>query len=116
MTANEIPELGADFAGRVLRTADGIVARRRGAAAGAVSIALLALVSWVALTRAEGPPQPKGPNLAAVDAPQDDRTAALAYLFPDAQPVARFAADYSDDADDTADSDSVAPLDDLGDR
>ena len=118
MNANEIPDFGPDFAERVLTKADGIVARRRHVAAGAFSFALVAVVAWVAVTRSAVPskttvPDPVARGFAVTASAQDDQTDALAYLFPDATPVARFAATDPDEAADSGtDNDVLDPLDD----
>ena len=118
MSANEIPDFSPDFAERVLTKADGIVARRRHVAVGAFSFALIAVVAWVAATRSAVPSKtmvldPAAPGFAVTASAQDDRTDALVYLFPDAAPVARFAATDPDEAADAgSDNDILDALDD----
>jgi hypothetical protein len=98
-TTNE-PQLSADFADRVLALAE----RRRGAqrrhlhgilAASAVCVALAATLAGRGFLIAQPPAAP--PVLAAASAPlaepRADSTDPLSYLFPDAEPLARFAAE-----------------------
>jgi hypothetical protein len=103
MSANEIPEpvFSVNFAQSVLLEADRIVARRRRVAAGAISVGFIFVAAWAALslTRSASPPTPvsfESPEIADV---AEERPDALAVLFPDAAPVARFAAEQNSSAD-----------------
>lgn len=113
------PSLSADFATRVLSQVDIARARRRWArrifaGTGGAALAALGMVFWTGVSST--PPERAGrqPPLyvamsAAAGSKQDDAENALTYLFPDAEPVARFASRYSDagpDADLLADQDS----------
>jgi len=110
MTSIEMPEprLSADFASRVLLKADRVAARRHGArrllaAAGTLSFSVIAILSWhefAPLTGRSAPrPEPFPVATSSASNPAEDAVA-LSYLFPDAAPVERFAAQYSDTADD----------------
>jgi hypothetical protein len=109
-----------DFAARVLGEADRIAARHRrqrrlagSAAAAAASLAFVFLV-FVPTGRPHTGSKADVPRL--VDMPlqassdRSDDPDALGYLFPDAEPVARFAAQYSEQ------NDSGSALDLLGDE
>lgn len=101
----------SDFAARILGEAKRIAARqaRRRRLTGFVAATgtLLALVVWMVAptTSPKTGPVANLPRLAGVQeqipADRNDEPDALGLLFPDAVPVARFAAQYSD-ADDSA--------------
>jgi hypothetical protein len=106
------PELSADFADRVLDAVDRrLVQRRRvrwGMGASAVCLAIAAAAGWNRFAMA---PQPALPvvelAVAITPAPSAEvragSTDPLSYLFPDAEPLARFAAeDRGADADEGA--------------
>jgi len=97
--ANE-PELGADFAARVLEIADRRLAQRRrlrwAFGASGVCLVIAATVAWNDFAQAPQPATPAaGPVLAVAPSFEGraDSTDALSYLFPDAEPLARFAAE-----------------------
>jgi hypothetical protein len=106
--SEHVGELSPDFAERVLRLADRRLAQRRGtrriAVATGLSVAALAIASWINLA---APPRPAAPtrNPMSVSLPRPFDSAdsrgtsadALSYLFPDAEPLARFAADDGED-------------------
>lgn len=105
MNAGNDPILSADFAERVLARADVLVARRtrirRVIAGGAVlSFATIAAISWAAMSGAWQPAQKSAPQSVALSSMparvQSSEPDPLSDLFPDAAPVARFAAEYSD--------------------
>ena len=123
MSTNDIaePRFGPDFAARVLQAADIAVARRRGfrrTAAGAAAAALM-LTGVVAWTSLSGTPdevrlgrEPAYVIASTTPAASNGQSDPLAYMFPDAAPVARFATQYSDESDDAAaDSDMLDALD-----
>lgn len=98
-SAHEHVELRADFADRVLDLADRHRRQKRrlyrisGACAGCVCIA--AIVTWMNLPQASRPFAP-APMFAAPQPTADlraDTTNPLSYLFPDAEPLARIAAE-----------------------
>jgi hypothetical protein len=101
-------ELSPDFAERVLQLADRRLAERRRvrclAGAAALSIAALMAVSWIDLTGSP-PPAPRNPEFVSAPAPSASGESpggsadALSYLFPDAEPLARFAAKDGEDKD-----------------
>jgi hypothetical protein len=101
--------LRVDFAERVLERADLLIARRTliGRAIAGVAVpafASVAILSWMAMHDVPQPPHRRAASdqVALADAPADiqsDETDALDDLFPDAAPVARFAAQYSDAAE-----------------
>ncbi|MGH6879082.1 MAG: hypothetical protein ACREHV_17115 [Rhizomicrobium sp.] len=112
MNPNEMPEpyLSPDFAARVLLRSDVLRARRRTVVAGvaAASFAAIAAVAWTGFSRlpdaSEARREPVTVTVAAASpANQAEEAAALSYLFPDAGPVARFAAQYSDATDNASD-------------
>ncbi|HEX4080209.1 MAG TPA: hypothetical protein VHX61_15210 [Rhizomicrobium sp.] len=101
------PRLSADFASRVLRRADLLKARRRRtwriATVGAV-VSFAAVVAAYEVVPSNAPVATAarpGPLHVAASAPanQSGETDVLDFLFPDAAPVARFAAQYSEDED-----------------
>ena len=114
------PHLSADFAARVLRRADNVIARRRHARRTMAAAALLAVASVAAFSGLRTSPASRAApsisapeNLADVDAAwmsassDNENADALDYLFPDATPVASFADQYAAaDYDDNADSDA----------
>ena len=95
-------ELSPDFADRVLRLADRRLAERRRArwlaGAAALSITALAAVSWIDFTAPQRPAS-RNPDFLSAPAPlasaesPGSSAGALSYLFPDAAPLARFAAE-----------------------
>ncbi|MGH6890141.1 MAG: hypothetical protein ACREHF_13265 [Rhizomicrobium sp.] len=109
-----------DFAARVLGEADRIAARglrRRRLAGVAATAASLALLLWV-FVPATGPdthPAAGIPrfvdNGVQVSAAPNGEPDALGYLFPDAEPVARFAAQYADANDSAGELDLLADAD-----
>jgi hypothetical protein len=115
------PRFRPDFAACVLAEADAAIARRREVrravtAAAAVSLVLIGTISWASLTGrpSEVRRRPEtGSVAAAISLPSSgEQTDALAYMFPDAAPVARFATEYSDATDNgSADRDMLAALD-----
>jgi hypothetical protein len=100
------PQLSADFAARVLALADRTLARRRrvrfigGVSAAFVGIIVIGAAGWIRLAVAPQGPAPM-PVLASATAQTpsnaggnaNDVSDPLTLLFPDAQPVARFAAE-----------------------
>jgi len=111
------PLLSRDFATRVLEAADGVVARRRrvrrAAGASAAFLGIAAIAVWLGFTSAsQGPAPERRPLFASASPPRAfdgsagstvDRPGApdaLSYFFPDAEPLARYAAD--DARDDSA--------------
>ncbi|HEX3430239.1 MAG TPA: hypothetical protein VHT03_05075 [Rhizomicrobium sp.] len=112
------PQLGADFAKRVLEAADRHRARRRRfralAATFVVALGIAAATFWrdLAVTApGVGPGKDAvfaaGPRLQAAAEATDSTADPLSYMFPDAGPLARYASE--DDADNDAVSD---PFDD----
>ena len=108
------PALKADFADRVLMLADRRLAQRRRVgwvAGGAIICAgVAAILVWSGLATA---PQPVAPTQilpfatasAALREPRVDSANPLSYFFPDAEPLARFAAEEEGgDADEGASS------------
>lgn len=113
-------QLGPDFATRVLEAADRLVARqrrlRRVAVASVLCAAVAATAVWLELANVpQGPPQPRNPMYASTRAPglagemgaqvaeRDSAPDALSWFFPDAEPLARYAAeDTGDDSGDSA--------------
>lgn len=107
MNANSDADLhlGTDFAARVLEAADRVVTRRRRhrrmAGASVLCAAIAVVAVWLDLSAA---PQNQGrsPNLvfaangAAVSS-RDGSPDALAWLFPDAEPLSRYAAEDTPD-------------------
>jgi hypothetical protein len=97
------PQLSADFADRVLALAED----RRGAqrrhlhgliAASAVCVAVVATLAWKGFPTAPQPAAPAASPVLAVGSaslavPRADTTDPLSYLFPDAEPLARFSAE-----------------------
>ena len=112
MISDEIrePVLSADFAQSVLIKADGIVARRRRVAAGVMSVALVSVAAWAGLSLTRSAPTRPPVYTASADTQgiTDERQDALAVLFPDAAPVARFAEEQNS----SADPDVLVSLDD----
>jgi hypothetical protein len=114
------PLLGRDFAMRVLEAADHVVARRRRlrrtAGASAVCIGTAAIAVWFVFAGAsQGPALDRKPLFAAASPPpaynvsagspagQASAPDALSYFFPDAEPLARYAAeDAGDDSGNSA--------------
>jgi hypothetical protein len=113
------PLLGRDFAMRVLEAADRVVARRRRvrrvAGASAVFLGIAAIAVWLDFTSvSQGPAPDRKPVFASASPPRGyDLSAgsaaerasprdALSYFFPDAEPLARYAAE--DARDDTGGS------------
>ena len=103
------PQLNADFAARVLVLADRILARRRRirwiAGASAACVGTIVALAWIKFAAVPRAPTPS-PNLVAAAGPVPDvgysRNEAgdpLSLLFPDAEPVARFAAENGGDDD-----------------
>jgi hypothetical protein len=100
------PRLSADFASRVLLRVDAVRGRQRQisriAAVGAVvcfsaaAIATFQVAPWHAQGGAAVRPVPQLMDVEG-SADQSGDTGVLDFLFPDAAPVARFAAQYSDD-------------------
>ena len=98
-------ELSPDFAERVLRLADRRLAERRRArwlaGAAALSITGLAAVSWIGFTASQRPAS-RNADFLSVPAPSASTESpgssgdALSYLFPDAEPLARFATEDGD--------------------
>jgi hypothetical protein len=114
------PHLSADFAARVLRRADNVIARKRQARRAMAAAALLAVVSVAAFSGLRTSPASRATpsitapeNLADVDAAwmsassDNENADALDYLFPDAAPLASFADQYATASyDDNADGDA----------
>lgn len=111
------PRLSPEFAARVLRQADLLIAGRRRlrrAIAGctAVSILTIATVMGLRAVRPANPGSQSPPSIAEaalgsgdlLPSGQIDQGDALSYLFPDAAPLARFDATYSAATSDTGDS------------
>lgn len=119
MRSNEKQLLSTDFAVRVLRQADRAIARRRAglrgvAGAAAVSFLLVGIISLSSLSGTPGAlrPEPSYVEPLKVPTSSNDQMDPLAYMFPDATSVARFAAEYSDSSNDTGvDSDMLTALD-----
>ena len=108
LNASEVtePRLSTDFAARVLRRADVVRARRRqfgriAAVCAVVSFSAAAIATYrIAPWHAQdGATARAEPQLIAVELPgtRSGETSVLDFLFPDAAPVARFAAQYSED-------------------
>lgn len=103
----------SDFAARVFGEAERIAARqarrRRFTGFAAAAGTLLALLVWLLqpATSPDAGPAANLPRLAGVQAQipgdRNDEPDALGFLFPDAEPVARFASQYSDADDSGAD-------------
>jgi len=103
------PVLSADFAERVLARADLVISKRRrvrrvAGGIAALAFASVAAVSWIAMSGAVQAPisHPQSNSIArnsTMEEVQAEETDALADLFPDAAPVARFATEYSDATD-----------------
>jgi hypothetical protein len=117
MNESSEPRFSPDFAARVLREAEAVLARRRtfrNLVAGGTLVALAAVgtITWVSYSAPNGfGPRPEpayawAPDTSQVSsAEQSDQPDALAYLFPDAASVARFAA--FDDTDDPRGDENV---------
>jgi hypothetical protein len=133
MTASEIPsrgepQLSSDFAARVIRRADRVVARQRQArhaiaATAVVVIAIAATYSGLHVSPAPKVPPPAAATDSFADADagwlsasgQTEDADALDYLFPDAAPMASFADQYAAASyDDGTDSDSQDAESDSG--
>lgn len=93
------PQLPPDFAVRVLETADRLIMRRRRlrqiVGASALCVAISAAAVWLGFSVAPQRPG-QSPNLIAASAgtsaaSQDGAPDALSWLFPDAEPLARYA-------------------------
>lgn len=104
-------QFGPDFSGRVLEAADRLVARRRRirwiAGASMLCAGIGAVGVWLGFPAvSQGPAQSPDRLLAADGAAAPSRSGAqgaLSWLFPDAEPLARYAADdASDESDDGA--------------
>jgi hypothetical protein len=111
--------LGPNFAERVLDAADRLVARRRlrrTAGASVLCVGFAAAAVWFDFSAApKGPAQDRNPVFASAPSAQIDKEPvgspaepgssadALSWFFPDAEPLARYAAeDPSDDRDTSA--------------
>ena len=106
------PELSPDFQVRVLALADRHLAARRRlrwiAGASISSIAVVATMSWIAFGRSPPSDSPReavamsAPSPSYATEPRAETPGALAYFFPDAEPLARF--DAEDRGEDAADA------------
>jgi len=126
MTPNEMkqsePRFRPDFAAQVLREADLLMMRRRRArrvlaGTGTAIVAFIAIVSGgILLPLKETAPRLEPVYVAGAAPPaarQGDQSDPLLYLFPDAPPLAGFAAQYSDATDnDVSDGDPLVDQDD----
>jgi hypothetical protein len=112
------PQLSADFAQRVLELADRRQARHRRlrwVSTGAISaVAVVAVTSWFGFEGSRQADPPRNPQLTSLSAPSDlaqprtESAEPLSYFFPDAEPLARFAAE--DGSDDSGSRDSAEGL------
>lgn len=100
---SELP-FSADFSSRVLQQVDGIVRRRREHRMTAAALAAIAILSGAVVAGMWSVPRPQQPQVpvpVALAASDETGVAAgpssdpLAFLFPDAEPVARFADQYT---------------------
>ena len=114
------PRLATDFAARVLARVDVIVARRRrvrsfvagGAVIGLVAAATILGTDLLPVSKTSTPQREPVHVETASDfeyapARAAGPTDALGYLLPDAAPVSRFAAEYSDATDNASSGDDV---------
>ncbi|HTT82006.1 MAG TPA: hypothetical protein VMF67_00845 [Rhizomicrobium sp.] len=114
------PVLSEDFADRVLKRADIVIAQRRrfyraATEAAALFLVSMGVVSWIAISGASKAPEmrPGTQSVALLGnftEAQTEETDALSDFFPDAGSVSRFAAEYSD-ATDESDTDLLSDED-----
>ena len=102
------PPLAADFAARVLDRADRIRNRQKrirrtvgGLAAASCASFAVAWMVFVGAPQAQRPGPAPLPAARVLPAGETDEADALEDFFPDAGSVARFAAQYSEETDDT---------------
>jgi hypothetical protein len=102
------PQLSPDFAMRVLEAAERLMAKRRRlrwtAASSVLCVGIAAIAVWLDFTAASrGPAPEREPMVALAGAPQifegprPNSSGALSYFFPDAGPLARYAAEDAPD-------------------